>query len=437
MTSRHTSRAALTTVVLAVLALFLSGLVSPAEAATSTGTVKGVVTLKGKPVKNAKVQLYTHLRSDFDDSSFAYDRVKTVSTDSKGRYAFSGVKAGTWKGGPKYRYAVLVTDRTGKGAKTLRYLDVKKGRTTTGKVGLQPSVVITGSITRSDGGSPADLTVSLSSNETRYDDTPENEEFLPGSTTAVRPDGTFTIKGQAAGSFQLVVRGEEYLYQCYDFETNTLEECMNRSGTDVFLTAGERRVLTPVVATKVAPAVSKLSGTVTDPSGHPLKDIQVSFRQGGVDEIGAPALTRSSGRYNYQGRLPEGTYQVRYSDPERIWGLGDGPIESVTQITVTPGQTVAGVNARLRSISTSKVATKVGRGTAKVAFTITRKATGSGPGGTLTLSYQGISKTVTVKKGAATITLTGLRAGYRELVAEYSGTSTTTGFSKVVKVTVK
>jgi hypothetical protein len=107
------------------------------------------------------------------------------------------------------------------------------------------------------------------------------------------------------------------------------------------------------------------------------------------------------------------------------------------QITVTPGQPVEGLNTKLKSISTAKIATKAGSGSAKVAFKIKRKASGSAPSGTLTLSADGVTKTVVVTKGRATVTLMGLPKGVRSLVADYSGTSTTAGFSKIVKVTVK
>jgi hypothetical protein len=434
MSSRQTSRAALAALTLAVFGLLIVGLVAPAQAATSTGKVKGVVSLSGKPVKNAKVQLYTHLRSDFDDTAFAYDRIKTVSTDSKGRYSFNGIKTGTWKNGPKYFYAVLVTDRTGKGAKTLRYFDVRKGRTTIRDVGLKPAVILTGSVTRSDGGPAGELTVDMSSNETRNDTDPLNQEFYPDSSTAVRPDGTFTVKGQAAGEFQVIVRGDAYLYQCYDFDTNTLEECMNRPGTDIVLKAGERRVLSPVTATKLAPPVTTVTGRVTDPSGHPLKGIEVTL---GGTTAGTPVVSRANGRFTYQGRPPAGEYAVRYRDPKKIWGLTSMSDAAVSRVTVTPGQPVTDVDTTLKSLTSSKHSTKGGKGTAKLAFDITRKATEGRPGGTLTVSYKDRTKTVVVVKGKATATLTGLRAGTRAIVVTYSGTATTAGFTKRLNVKVK
>jgi hypothetical protein len=433
MKPRHTSRAALAAIVLSVVALVLAGLASPASAAASTGTLKGVVTLSGSPVKNAKVQLYTHLRSEFDDSSFAYDRVKTVSTDSKGRYSFNGVKSGTWNGGPKYLYAVLVTDRSGKGAKTLRYVDVKKGRTTTRKVGLKPAVILTGSVARSDGGSPAELVVNVSSNETRNDTDPLNQEFYPDSTTPVRSNGTFTVEGLAAGEFQVVVKGDAYLAQCYDFDTSTLEECRNRPGTDIVLKAGERRTLAPVVATKVAPPVATVTGKVTDTTGRSLKGVEVTVRQIGKGQVGGAAVTRSSGRFSYKGRLPAGTYAVRYDDPKHVWAsqYRGGRAQSVSRtFEIVGGETIRSVDDELKSSTNNQMTYKSGRGFIEMTFSLTRRVSGGRPSGTMTLTSDGTSQTAVVRKGKVTVRLTGLPGSRHEVHAAYSGTSNTAGFTR-------
>jgi protocatechuate 3,4-dioxygenase beta subunit len=438
MQVRQTSRVALAALALAVFGLVLGGLVAPATAASSTGKIKGVVSLSGKPVKNAKVQLYRH-RNTTKNDDLGFDRVKTVTADKEGRYSFAGVNAAFDKkyGGPSYRYVVLSTDRSGRASKTRRFVTVKKGRTTKLDVRMERAVTVAGAVTRSDGGSPAELTVELSSNETRYDGEPENPDLFIDTKTTVRADGTFTLKGQAAGDYNVLVRGDAYENHCYDFASNTLEACDGRASQDVVLKAGERRVLAPSVVTELAPARSTLTGTVTDPSGRALKGIEISFWNPSATVVSSSVMTRSSGRFSYRGRLPADTYIVRYRDPKGVWGLGAGPVSSVRDVTLTPGQTINGVNARLRSIATSKVAVTSGKGSAKVAFAIKRKATGSAPGGTLSLSYGDVTKTVAVKKGRATVMLTGLRPGNRALVAQYSGTSSTAGFTKTVNVKVK
>ena len=122
MSSRRTSRAALAALALAVLALLVAGLVSPAQAASSTGKVKGVVSLNGQPIERAKVQLYrvvTDVRNG--EELVKPTRLKTDTTDSSGRYSFSRV---TVKAG--YSYTVLVTDRTGNTVKTFRGIKPKE-----------------------------------------------------------------------------------------------------------------------------------------------------------------------------------------------------------------------------------------------------------------------------------------------------------------------
>lgn len=192
--------------------------------------------------------------------------------------------------------------------------------------------------------------------------------------------------------------------------------------------------------TKFGPASTKLAGIVTDSSGKALKGIEVAV-SGGAGS-GTNAATRSSGRFTVEDRIPAGPYTVRFDDPKKVWAsqyLGGGPDKSVRQpVTVTPGQPISGLNTELKSRSSAKLATKVTGRTAKVAVQIKRTATGSAPSGTLTLSFNGLTTSAaTVKKGKASVTFIGLPRGTLSLVANYSGTSSTAGFSKVVKVKVK
>jgi 5-hydroxyisourate hydrolase-like protein (transthyretin family) len=447
---RHTSRAAVAALTLAVFGLMLAGLVSPAQAAAATGKVKGVVTLAGKPVKNAKVQLYRNTDSDpgGDGDEGVFVRVKTVHTDGKGRYSFSGLKQAYAKKLnyekkrvqiPIYQYTVVASGQ--EVVKAARGTKVRPGKTSTMNIATRRAAKIIGSVTRSDGGPSSELTVEAPDDGLYGNEKNHNPDFFPDTKTDVRADGTFVLKGLPAGYYDLEIRGDAYLAQCYDAAAMRLSDCDAPSSQSITLAEGERRVLPPVVATKLAPPVSRLTGKVVNSSGKPLKGIAVSLRTLSGGSIGTPTLTRSSGRFSYAGRLPQGEYVVRYDDPNHVWAsqyLGGGPdLSGRTSITVTPGRPVAGLDTKLMSRPTAKIAAKAGTGSAKVAVKITRKASGSGPSGTLKLSYEGISKTVVVSKGRATVTLKGLPAGSRRLVADYSGTSTTAGFSRIVAVTVK
>ena len=431
MHGRRTSRTTLA-LLPAVLGLLLAGLAAPATAATGTGAVKGVVSIAGQPVKNAKVQLYMHQRADSDDTNYEYDRVKTVSTDGKGRYAFSGVKTGTWRGGAKYLYAVLVTDRSGRGAKTVQYLDVSKGRTRTRNVALKRAVILTGSVQRSDGGSPAALTVLMSSNETVDDRGASNQEFRPDSRTSVRPDGTFTVKGQAAGEYELVVRSEEYVNHCYDFEVDALAVCdNNRSGQDVVLTAGERRVLAPSVVTQLAPPVSTITGRVTDPSGRGLKGIAVSTSP--LSRDGKPLVTRSNGRFTLKERLEPGSYLLRFEDPKHVWAslVRGASARSTARIVVgADGLRARDIDAKLKSSTVNRVTWTSGKGFIEMTYSLRRRASSGRPGGTMTITADGRTATATVRQGKVTVRLTGLGIGRHAVTAIYSGTSSTAGFTR-------
>jgi hypothetical protein len=437
MQVRQTSRVALAALALAVFGLVLGGLVAPATAASSTGKVKGVVSTSGKPIERAKVQIYrtiTDVRSGEELAKAT--RLKTDNTDSKGRFSFSKV---TVKAG--YSYTLLVTDRTGNTVKTFRTFAPKKNKTITTNVRMEAAAVLRGTVNTVDGRSPAGLTVSVEPGA--YPDQDHADDlFHPAWSTTVKADGTYVLKIPANNYDGVLVSDGRYAVQCIDFAAGSLADC----GTDraaferqrVRLAIGERRTLPTVTVSTFAPPVTKISGKVTDTSGKALKGIGVRITAGGAETTGT---TRSSGRFNIRESIPAGSYTVRFDDPNAVWAsqyLGGGSDKSVRrQITVTPGQPVEGLNTKLKSISTAKIATKAGSGSAKVAFKIKRKASGSAPSGTLTLSADGVTKTVVVTKGRATVTLMGLPKGVRSLVADYSGTSTTAGFSKIVKVTVK
>jgi hypothetical protein len=430
----------LAVVLSAAVALVVPALVSPATAATSTATVKGVISLDGKAVGFAKVQLY---RAVYDDNTEEYEvpkgRLKTDNTDSKGRYAFSGLTVDR-----RYRYIVLVTDRAGKAVKTYRVVTLKKGRTTTKNVHLAAAAILTGTVSTADGRSPAGLTVGVDGGGITNSISPSYEKLFPVYSTTVRANGTFALSGLPRGTYdEAFVADGRYARQCYDFVTNALSDCAaytspNIPSQSITLAAGERRRLPAVTASVFAPAASKLTGTVTDTSGKALKGIVVRLDSGTAS---ATTVTRSSGRYTVAEQIPGGSYTIRFDDPKAIWAaqyLGGGPDKAVRQsVTVTPGQAVRGLDSRLRSVSTAKISSRAGSGSAKVAFRIKRKATGSAPGGTLTLSYGNVAKKVTVRKGMATVTLTGLPRGSRQLVADYSGTGSTAGFHKMVRVAVK
>lgn len=438
MSSRQSSRSAVVAIVVAVLSLLLGGLVSPVSAATTTARLKGVVSVDGKPIAFAKVQIFErgYLHND-EDLEIAATRLKTDNTDSRGRYSFSRIPAAK-----NDNYVVIVTDRTGRTVKTFRYISVKKGRTTTKNVHMKRGVILRGTVNTSDGRSPAGLTVGVDPGQYNGEG-PSYEKLYPDWDAAVKADGSFKLSGIPASSYdEVIVADGPYAQQCYDFVARTLADCDSVAfeRRRIQPSVGEQRTLPTVTASTFAPSVTKLSGKVTEASGKPLKGIGVRIESAGGARVAA--VTRSSGRFSVSASIPAGPYTVRYDDePGRVWAsqfFGGGPDKSVRRpVTVTPGHPVAGLNTVLKSNASTSTDIAGSAGTARFTIRIKRKATGSAPSGRLTLSSEGVSKTVTLKKGRAAITLSGLSRGSRRLVATYSGTSSTAGFTKIYSVKVK
>lgn len=425
----------------ATSALVLGGLASPASAASSTAKLKGTVTLAGQPVDFAKVQLYPLVLDRAVDEYEVGQRLKTDNTDSKGRYSFSGLTA---KSAATSRYVVVITDRKSKGVKTYRMIDAKKGKTLTRDVSLKAASALTGTVKRSDGRPATGLTVSL--NPGNYNDQGESyEKLYPEWSTPVNADGTYALRGIPADKYdEVIVSDGPYATQCFDFVASALADCV--TGTDgaayakesVTVAPGEQRVLPTVTMTKSAPAVTTLKGRVTDSSGRPLKGIGVRIYTGQFNRV---VMTRSSGRYTLKDSLPAGSYSVRFDDHNDVWAsqfFGGGTDRKTRQrVTITPGTPVNGLDTKLKSRVSVKTATQGGKGTAKVAVKITRAASSKAPGGTLTVTSGGRSTTVDVVKGRAVVTLSGLPAGSQPLTVRYSGTGSTAGATKALRVTVK
>ncbi|MCL3818342.1 carboxypeptidase-like regulatory domain-containing protein [Aeromicrobium wangtongii] len=444
MSSRLSSRTA-PAVALASLGLLLGGLAAPAGAATGTGKLSGTVTLDGGGIGFAKVQLYRNVIKGQESTKPV--RVKTDNTDGRGRYSFTGIPVKS-----SYNYTLLVTDRTGRTVKTFRHVDPVAGKKVTKNVRMKVAALLTGTVMRADGGSPADLTVGVDIDTVdRGDAGPDFDMFFPEQRAAVKADGSFTLSGLPsgpAGTYANVkVSGGPYAEQCYDFVAVRLADCAPQDPASlqrqqITLAKGEARTLPNVTVTKLAPPVSRLTGTVTDTSGTPLKGMQVTVRAlpSGEAEAGEPVLTRSSGGFTFP-KVPAGTYVVRVDDPDGVWAkqyLGGGLNQWASQrVVVADGRPVRNVDVQLKSTATVKVGRKAGKGSAKVAVLITRTLTGSKPGGRVVLSHEGRTKEATVVNGRATLTLKSLPKGTQKLRLTYSGTSSTAGFTKTVTVKVQ
>ncbi len=428
--------------VVAPLALVVAGLSSPATAAVTTGNVKGVVTLDGAPIDVAKVQLFRSVEPDPTDE-LRFTRIKTFNTSSSGRYSFSGLKL---QRDPRdrfdiYQYRVVVTDRSGRGAKTYRVVNPRKGRTVTRNVTLHPAATITGTVARSDGGSPAELTVELGPSLGADEFENLNPELFADRTTQVAADGTFRFAGLSPTTYlNLAVSGGPYKTRCLDTTTNALADCYppNDDPLLIRVAAGQTLTVPTLTASELKPPTSTLRGRITDTSGRPLKGIRTELQLlGGATK--RTILTRSSGRFTVSG-TDTGTYVVRVTDPKGRWKgqyLGGATAGSALPVVVTGGTDVSGLDVRLRSRASVRTSRAGGNGSATIAFDIVRAVTGSRPGGSVSLTSGDRSRTAKVEKGKAKVTLTGLPAGRQRITATYSGTSSTAGYTKTYSVTVR
>jgi hypothetical protein len=73
----------------------------------------------------------------------------------------------------------------------------------------------------------------------------------------------------------------------------------------------------------------------------------------------------------------------------------------------------------------------------KFAVSVTRKASGSRPSGTVTVSGGGASKTITLVDGQASVKLSGIPAGKQNFTVTYSGAGSTAPSDVTVFATVK
>lgn len=430
----------LLSVLATAIALVLAVAAMPASAA-STGRVKGVVTVAGKPLNFAKVQLYRDIDSDpgGDGDDRSVKRIKTVNTGKDGRYSFSGLKSKKDRttGLETYHYFVLATDRSGNTVRRALPVKVKKGKTVTKNFPLKPAAVVKGQVARSDGRSPAGLVVKAHTDET-IPDRGYNPELLPNTTTAVRADGKFVLAGlQPRGYEELTISGDRYAAQAYDFVAGKLtSDPRPPARVDFSVSGGQVLSIGSVTVTDL---ISKVSGKVTSSSGNPLKNIVVRLASPDGSSSTDRETTSSTGRFAFT-YLRSGSHVVKFQDPRGVWAsqYADGAVrlKDARVLNVVAGSNITDVDVRLKSMAKVKATLVGGKSTARASFSITRRATGGRPSGTVTVTIGSVSKTVKVVKGKAVTKFSNLPRGTQQVTATYSGTSSTQGFTKTYTVKV-
>ena len=410
---------------LGVVALVLAGLVLPAQAATKSGAVKGVVKLGGKPLKGLTIELHRTGDDGYENKTLAVD-----TTNSKGAYSFRFSTAD-----PEYTWhTIIVKDPSGRIVNTSRQFKDRPGRTVTRNVTVKPGAKIVGSVMRGDGVLTSRLRVDVFGPSDPLDNGRDTPLSYDQSAKAAK-DGSFTLGGLPAGDYylQFVDDGKTYFCQCYDNLPAAKTECDGTFtsgdepvGTTITVGAGQTVTLKPQTMSMKGP---RISGTVTDTSGNPIRGARVSAA-GATQPGQLTADTSKSGAFTI-GPLVDGSYRLDVAT-SRPWAR-----QSPSTAIDVRGVDVSGVNIRLKSRASIKATLTPGKGSVKVVANITRSATGSKPGGKVTIRWGTVAKTVNVVKGKATVTLSGLPKGTRTITVSYAGTSSTAATTKTFRTAVK
>ena len=406
-----------TSTLLAMLvALLTLGLVAPSTAATTTGAVKGVITLGGQPLKGATIELYWT-----GDDGYEGPRLAVDTTDSAGAYSFKINVNGLYGPGEYVGHTILIKDSQHRIVATSRTFQGRAGKTVTRNAVVTKAATITGSVKRGDGLTTQLLRVNvfgpLVSIDPNRDLPLAYDEVVP-----VASNGSFALRGLPAGSYRLqfVDAGKSYFPQCYDSAPSS-DFCDD--ATAVQVSAGQTVATNPQVLTNKG---SRIVGTVTDTSDEPIKGARVEVA-GKPDLYGSSS---STGSFKI-GPLTDGTYQLDVAAPS--------PWASANAVAVldVSGKDVLGLQLKLKSKASMTATVTPGTGTVTAALTVIRMSAGTRSGGSVTVSSGSVAKTVKLVKGMGTVKLTGLPKGKREVKIAFSGTSSTAKVTRVLTTTVR
>ncbi|HEY5111018.1 MAG TPA: carboxypeptidase regulatory-like domain-containing protein [Acidimicrobiales bacterium] len=219
----------------------------------------------------------------------------------------------------------------------------------------------------------------------------------PAASTTTATDGTYTVTGLAAGSYDVQFKNcgsGSYVSQYYSTTS---------PGSSSSFDA------TPVAATSASPAIdinvnmapgATMSGIVTDSNGAPLSNICVKVYFGGLSVGGASSASKGTYAVN---DIPSGSYKVQFTNcgsgsylPQWYNGTtGASSRGGATSITTTVATPAIGINAVMIAGTTisGTVTDSGGAGLSSVcvyAYTVSGSYAGfarTGSDGTYTLNY--------------------------------------------------
>lgn len=427
--TQHHRKISLLIGLLATLALAVGLLAAPASAATK-GAVKGVVTLSGKPLAGATVTLRrTPNGEDFET-------YKTTTTNTSGAYTFSRRTRTS-----DFVYSVVVSDSRHRAVTTVREFN-NKSNTVTRNVTMRPAGSVTGKITRADGSSPAKTEVLLE--ELDFESGPPGApELIYENYSKVNKDGTYRFVGIPAGDYTIqYIDGtySTYLNQCYNDVVAQRRDALPcaKHGNQIAVKGGANTAIKDQQLNHIG---GRFQGTVTDTSSKPLKNITVTPIPVGLKSTDYyfGYSSRSTGRFT-AALIEPGRLQLQISDPAGKWAsrwYNSTSRSGAKAFTIADGTVFKDLTVKLKSRATISLMSKPGRRRATVTVKVSRKATGGRASGKVTVSLGNISKTVTLKKGSAKVTLTKLPAGKQKLRAQFRGNSSTATAHKTVSTKIR
>jgi hypothetical protein len=413
------------TAVVAAVCLVLGPLANVPAQAADTASISGTVvdSRSGDPLPAAVVLVRP---ADDDDAS-----PMTVDADARGVFAVTGLAAGEYTA--EFRdvsgqhLAEFYSDAHDIGSATVVAVTEGQSRSL-GDVGLDEGATLSGVVQTVDPAQPdtgrvavADATVTALPVGGQVDPT----ELVPTTTDA---SGRYALTHLPAGTYKIRVSAPDY------FDAYSGSRASEQDAAEMVLGVGQAGTADPILVDRAA----SITGTVTDQAGEPVDAVSVDAYAvvGGV--VGAEPVVRSvsdrNGVYVFP-RVRAGTYQLRFSG-------ATGPFRERTEIRVEGGEPAhaepvalspvpvaapvvppapyAPPAASPRRSATVKVSAKGARKKATLKISVT--ARGVTPTGRITIRLGSKKlKTVTLKRGRATVTLTRQKKGKRTYTIVYSG----------------
>lgn len=322
------------------------------------------------------------------------------------RLHFAGDKIATqWYGGKaSFKTATAVVVGAGQ-AKTGVNITLAKGAVISGKVTVPAREVI-------DGGTYWAYAYGADPTAPKYG--------------VVEDNGTYSIKGLAAGSYKLEFKAPSWknvASQWYNGKT------LLSSATPVAVATGQAKTginVTLVKGASISGKVTLPSGVKIQPSNDGKSDNRHTVTVYDADQrlASETVLTSADGKYSFTA-LPAGKYKLSFTGPGVVtqWYKGKSSMATATTIAVTVGQAKTGVNVTMVRPSVSASTPKIS-GSAVVGKKLTASAGKWTSGAKLTYQWyaqtskiSGATKsTFTVTKAQLakkiTVKVTGSKSGY-------------------------